>query len=544
MSISLLNGNSKWVWVQFFLYEFISEKNRGFGTISPYKPDYQNPFNSINHWKAFPSIFLIPFEQGKGPWKIFQKDAYNLEDPDDYAFLVHIKWVKPPVKHRKDKHPSKNIKENRTLDEFINKSTPVKGKSGAKRVKKAEIEEKSPEIVDKLEPKPPHFQTPPTLEKDQFCSEMPDYIWAARDPAHSDKIGLSALFYLNQAAFNLFNDPQFCLEIGWSQQRTYQPADVIKLLIYQLLHGYSDIEHLFLHLEQADISRLKDHLGIPQSHELPSAHHFAEDLRQIGLVIIKKFFYFLRDEAVNLKIVQNKVHGIDGQFFRSWLCHPKPRRSGLPQFWGGWYNHGGAKKGVGVYQMPLVDISPFCVIPLHPHVVPANHNENVTGWETVEGAKQNYSKNSPYFVADCGLCGQDMQDQVKTRPSIPVIPIRENMKRNLYLSPKRHHRFSTQYLGPLKGALVDFLYDLRQAIERWHHFFDDVFDLVRIHACGKDHMLQIIITAEAITTLIAITALKICRPDLIQTPTAFLSLIGNPSEHYPISYGKINGKTL
>ncbi len=75
--------------------------------------------------------------------------------------------------------------------------------------------------------------------------------------------------------------------------------------------------------------------------------------------------------------------------------------------------------------MPLVDISPFCVIPLHPHVVPANHNENVTGWETVEGAKQNSSKNSPYFVADCGLCGQDMQDQVKTRPSIPVIPIRE-----------------------------------------------------------------------------------------------------------------------
>ena len=244
--------------------------------------------------------------------------------------------------------------------------------------------------------------------------------------------------------------------------------------------------------------------------------------------IVQKFFYFLRDEAVILKLVQNKVHGVDGQFFRSWLCHKKPRRSGLPQFWGDWYNHGGSKKGVGVYQMPLVDISPYCVIPLYPHVVPANKNENITGWETVEGAKQNYSKSSPFFVADCGLCGTDMQEEVKTRPSIPIIPIRENMKRNLYISPLRHHHFSHQYLGRLKGALVDFLYDLRQAIERWHHFFDDVFDLVRIHACGKDHMLQIIITAEAITTLIAITALKIGRPDLIQTPTAFQSLIGTP----------------
>ena len=77
-------------------------------------------------------------------------------------------------------------------------------------------------------------------------------------------------------AFDLFNDPLFCAKIGWSQQRIYQPADVIKLLIYQLLHGYSDVEHLFLHLEQVDILWLKDHLGIPQKHDLPSAHHFAE----------------------------------------------------------------------------------------------------------------------------------------------------------------------------------------------------------------------------------------------------------------------------
>ncbi len=32
-----------------------------------------------------------------------------------------------------------------------------------------------------------------------------------------------------------------------------------------------------------------------------------------------------------------------------------------------------------------------------------------------EGAKQNYSKSSPFFVADCGLCGTDMQEEVKTR---------------------------------------------------------------------------------------------------------------------------------
>jgi hypothetical protein len=274
---------------------------------------------------------------------------------------------------------------------------------------------------------------------------------------------------------------------------------------------------------------------------LPSAHHFAEDLRQIGLEAVKQFFYFLRDEALHIKLIQNQVHGVDGQFFESWLCHPKPRRSGLPQFWGGFYNHGGVKKGIGVYQMPLVDISPYCVIPLYPHIVPANHSENITGWETVEGAKQHYPFQSPFFVADTGLCGVDMQNEVISRPSIPIIPIRANMVKNLYISPEKQRHFSKQYLGILKGDLVDYLYDLRQAIERWHHFFDNLFDLTRIHACGKDHMLQIIITAESITTLIAVTALKMGRPDLIQTPSAFISLIGDPSESFPISFKNING---
>ena len=72
----------------------------------------------------------------------------------------------------------------------------------------------------------------------------------------------------------------------------------------------------------------------------------------------------------------------------------------------------------------------------------------------------------------------------KHRPHSSYPDSRKHETKPLSLS-KRHHRFSTQYLGPLKGALVDFLYDLRQAIERWHHFFDDVFDLVRIHGVEK-----------------------------------------------------------
>ena len=67
-----------------------------------------------------------------------------------------------------------------------------------------------------------------------------------------------------------------------------------------------------------------------------------------------------------------------------------------------------------------------------------------------EGAKQNYSKSSPFFVADCGLCGTDMQEEVKTRPSIPIIPIRENMKRNLYISPLRASSFFAPIFRPFE----------------------------------------------------------------------------------------------
>lgn len=544
MSVCLLNNKSRSFSTQYFIDEFIPRDKSIYSFVSPYAQDYQNPINCARPQKPFSNVNPIPFVRNEGPWKVFPKDVFHLNNPKDRAFLIRIHWLKSSTHRKAHVILSKYLGWFITLD-FYFKPTTKKEILDISKVPLASNftdppQDKPEKILGSV--KKPTFQPLPIFSKEQYCAEMPESAWAARDESHTTFIGIAHLFYLNQPAFNLFNDPILCRQIGWSPERNYQPADVVKLLIYQLLHGYGDITHLFLHLEQISIPQLKDHLGIPRSHDLPSSHHFAEDLRQIGLEPIKTFFYFIRDEAIGLKLVCNKVHGIDGQFYRTWLCHKNPRRSGLPQFYGGWYNHGGGKRGVGVYQIPLVDISPSCVIPLYPHIVPANRNENVAGWETIEGAKFHYSNTSDFFVADCGLCGTDMQDEAKARPSIPLIPIRENMKRNLYITPHKHRHFSKVYIAPLKGDMVDEIYDLRQAIERWHNFFDNVFNISRIHACGKDHIFQIIITAETITTMVAITALKIGRPDLVQTPSAFLSLIEEPCEIFPQSYFRINGK--
>ncbi len=98
------------------------------------------------------------------------------------------------------------------MDYYLNKFALIDGKTQANKRNKTQSDKKSTIDIKKQDepPKMPHFQMPPIYEKERFCSEMPEEIWAARDSTHSDKIGLSALFYLNLMAFDLFNDPLFC----------------------------------------------------------------------------------------------------------------------------------------------------------------------------------------------------------------------------------------------------------------------------------------------------------------------------------------------
>ena len=169
MSVCLLNGNSHRVWVQFFLYEFISEKDRGFTIISPYKPDYQNPFNSPNHWKAFPNIFLIPFRRGWALEVIPKRTLIILKIHTILLFFAN-QMGKTPLTHRNCKVSSKNVQGFRTLDYYLNKFALIDGKTQVNKRNKTQSDKKSTIDIKKPgePPKIPHFQMPPIYEKNDF----------------------------------------------------------------------------------------------------------------------------------------------------------------------------------------------------------------------------------------------------------------------------------------------------------------------------------------------------------------------------------------
>ena len=547
MSVCLIYSDPKRIEVQFFVEEFIEPNKRNLLYISPFKGDHINPLNTGRPNAKWPQIYQIPFVPNMGPWENLPKDVLHLCNRADCQILHEINWIKLRTRKKtypKSSGPGKQLKITDFMNPQHSPSNSVKSKLQIQGIVQAQDSHQGKSVQPENKPiQPPkqlRFSSLPVYQKDQFADEVPERIWAAWDQSHTDHIGTAPLFYLNADLFAFFNSPAICERIGWGIPRNYQPADVIKLALYFLLYGFEDPTHLYLLLDQIDLDKLKDHLAIPRTHPFPSEHHFASDLMQIGYAIGEEWFYLVRKEAEQLGLVQHVVHGLDGQFFQTWLCHPIPRRSGLPQTYGGFYNHGGAKKGFGVYQMPMVDISPHLVVPLIPHIVPANQSEQPVSWATVMMAKQAHIPASPFTVGDCGVCGTDTQDVIRDYPSVPVIPIRKNMKRHLRVTPNKKYHFSDQYVTGIPSKLLEIIYALRQAIERWHANFDLVFKIGHLHACGKEHIHMMILFAEILTMLVAITAIKIGRPDLVQMPTAFRNLIGIVQEMFPISYRQLN----
>ncbi len=120
-----------------------------------------------------------------------------------------------------------------------------------------------------------------------------------------------------------------------------------------------------------------DHLAINMTHSLPSPHHFHEILKKIGSARVQAFFNEKVNEARQLGLIRDRIHIWDGQFHENWLKDQKPRKPGLEPFYGGVYNHGGKKVGVGVQESTIMDWNGTCTIPIFTEIVPANKNDNI-----------------------------------------------------------------------------------------------------------------------------------------------------------------------
>ena len=310
----------------------------------------------------------------------------------------------------------------------------------------------------------PRFRHISITTKEDFCSGMSESAWQAvhRDSKSSGLV--CHIFYLN--SFDSFDSPDVLNQLKWNPHDDGLPSDIIKFELHRILQGFITYEDYFRMMEM--MPNVLDHLAINMTHSLPSPHHFHEILKKIGSAHVQAFFNEKVNEARQLGLIRDKIHIWDGQFHENWLKDRKPRKPGLEPFYGGVYNHGGKKVGVGVQESTIMDWNGTCTIPIFTEIVPANKNNNIIARGSIRHA---YMSRSPqpipeFTLTDRGPFGERCDELLWRLGIFPLIPLPETVKQGVRITANKEHHFYQQYVGQTSDEILEKLYDNRTRIER------------------------------------------------------------------------------
>lgn len=434
------------------------------------------------------------------------KSHYFMDDPRDLAEVKRFAWFCPLWKQKRAHRDDTVNGQQQILDRYFENTDGNLTYNRAKRIYL------------------PHFHMARHVQKEEFCLNMNSWAWeACRMP--TKKVGLCChIFYLN--SFDLFDDRGYMDEIGWVGKAL--PSDLIKFEIHRLLQGFESMNDYF-RMYEINPAAMDVHT-INTTHQIPSSHHYLEYLKKVGLSRVEMFFKRLVDEARRYGLIRDIIHIWDGQFHETWLQQDKPRKQGLEQFFGGTYNHGGNKVGVGVYQSTIMDWNGYCAIPIHCQVVPANKNENPVLRNTVKAA---YSNQNPqpkpfFFLADRGPSGLKTQQEIWDLGMYPIIPLKKNIVKGVIITEKKKHRFYACFVQSGVSNTLEKLYNIRTRIEEHYSLNEIVYRTARLHCCGEIMTKIEIMLINCLGVLIPLTAFKIGRPDLMWSPSLFRSHIIHP----------------
>nr|MDO8119114.1 transposase [Candidatus Sigynarchaeota archaeon] len=376
----------------------------------------------------------------------------------------------------------------------------------------------------------PKFRTPRIVAKDEFCMDMTNLGWAALHRSRDAPACLFHVFYMND--FSALDDDELLASPAWKEIGACLPSDIVKYAIGQLMLGFPTYTDYIRMAEL--IPNFEDHLAIKLGRHPPSGDRLVQGLRAIGVERLRAFSEALNTQFREKSLVKDVVWLWDGVFVEAWMKNERKEGSrNKTELYGGWYNHGGKKKGFGIIMSIIVDWCGFVPIPIAVEVYPANNNDNImfrdTFIKTIEG-----SGIKPRFLdTDKGSSGRDSLDLVASKEVIPVMALGENRKYNFIKTTKKEYKFDTITTEGVDESVLEKIYMMRTRIEEMFSTIKEIFDIHRLHGTGKE-----IIEIEAhlmtiIFQLIPFTAFKIGKPNLAWKPTAFREMKVHPKEVFP-----------
>jgi len=446
-------------------------------------------------YKRKPSIFQKQIDDFNGNELI---EDYDMSNSTDYnrARKKHPKlFVK---KHEKKKKTIKHPKSQKKIIDFIEWVPNLRDKYLYRfpKVKIMRYEEFAEEIISKKE-------------------------WDLLRPLYNYQGSFENLFEFND--FSFFDDLQERLEAGGISCKGMFIKD---LFAYELLRINFGCENYSV------FERICHFMAVPPLFKitidpcfLPSAADLSHVLNKIPSEALFDYFQCLVQECMDYGIIVPRILIWDGQFIRSNCSNNKEKDKEIyndPD--AGYCRHNGVKKGVGYDPGILYAYMFDRWFPVYFKMFPGNRSDHVAFKETA----REFLNCTPYkwwlIISDSGSYAEKILEEFRFKGMVPIIRARKNIKNQPVKELKKGYYFNTDFIPPdWSEEFFLKIYSFRPMIEEGNSFNNTFYNGSRMNTRGKEAATKLRAIIYILVLLKALTAYKIGRPDLIMTPTAFMT---------------------
>jgi hypothetical protein len=359
------------------------------------------------------------------------------------------------------------------------------------------------------------------VKEDHAAGLIPDYDWIMARSMQTFTGFFNHIFELND--FKMLDDIEAELENGGTSFKDISIQDVMRSELFRLqlgFHDYTGLQKVYTTLGGNFTRAL-----FRDTSYYPTAANVSHVMTRIPPSKLYSFYKKLVGEAIDLKIIVPRILLWDTQFVRSNSNNNKNKQTNTyndPD--AGYGRHNGRKLGVGY---SVSSLYAYCgswnrAFPVHFEVFPANKSDNPIFRETLSNYLVQGGDGCKVIVADTGAYSKRNLDFCMGRGIYPIIRAKKNLVTHPTTEVKRGYWFNTDYFPPgwSKGD-IRYVYEKRPAIEAAQSANNTFYNARRMNTRGLDNAIRGRAMIYILDLLRALTAVKIGRPDLISTLTAF-----------------------
>jgi hypothetical protein len=366
------------------------------------------------------------------------------------------------------------------------------------------------------------FRKIPRYTKDEHAGGfIPDRDWTIARSMPAFTGFFNHLFELND--FSMLDEIQEALE---NEGISFKGIAIHDAVVWELLrlqlgfHDYTGIEKMLRFIGGNPLS--------PLLHDecfLPSAADISHVMTRIPARKLFDFYQERVTEAIDLKIIVPRVLLWDTQFVRSNSNNNKNKITNTytdPD--AGYGRHLGRKLGVGY---KVSSLYAYCgswnrAFPVYFDMFPANKSDNPIFRETLSSYLDKGVGECKMIVADTGAYSLKNLEFCIKKGIFPIIRAKKNLVTHPIMEIRKGYWFNSDYFPPGWGPDdVRYIYKRRPAIEAGQSANNTFYNAKRMNTRGIENATRGRVMIYILDLVRALTAVKIGRPDLISTLTAF-----------------------